>query len=335
MKKVLVIGGSGYIGSVLIKDLVLKKNQVTNVDLKIYPDQQIDFSNGMNNEHFIKLDLRETKKLKKLLNKTDSVVILAGLVGEFITNKYLNLSNSINDKGIINLIDECENHDNIENVIFVSTCSNYGITKNQDLVTEEHELKPLSPYAKAKVKIEQHILNKKSQPYSATILRFATAFGYSPRMRFDLTINHFCYSMYKNNMIQVYDPDTWRPYCHVKDFSRLIIKILDFDKSQVDKKVFNVGSDRNNFSKKAIVDLILKKLPNTKIILKNGGVDKRDYKVSFNKIKKELNFETKYSVEDGIEELLNVLKNEKFKFLKEKKDLSKTRGNFEILDHVK
>lgn len=335
MKKILVIGGSGYIGRVLIEDLIKAKNQVVNVDLKIYPDQQIDLINKEKNENFIKLDLRNIIELRKQIKLVDSVIILAGLVGEFITKKYLNLSNSINEKGIIDLIDECENHDNIENVIFVSTCSNYGITKNQALLTEEHELKPLSPYAKAKVKIEQHILNKKSQSYSATILRFATAFGYSPRMRFDLTINHFCYSMFKNNLIEVYDPNTWRPYCHVKDFSRFIIKILDFDKREVDKKVFNVGSDINNFSKKAIVDLILKKLPNTKVILKKGGVDKRDYKVSFNKIKKELNFETKYSVEDGIEEVLNVLKNEKFNFLKEKEDLSKTRGNFEILDHVR
>jgi nucleoside-diphosphate-sugar epimerase len=333
MKKILVIGGSGYIGRVLIDDLVNTKNHVTNVDLKIYPDQQINLRNEEKRENFIKLDLRNTKELKKQLELTDSVIILAGLVGEYITNKYLNLSNSINDKGIISLIDECGNHNNIKNVIFVSTCSNYGITKNQDLVNEEHELKPLSPYAKAKVKIEKYLLNKKSQTYSPTILRFATAFGYSPRMRFDLTINHFCYSMLKDKAIEVYDPNTWRPYCHVKDFSRLIIKILSSDREKIDKKVFNAGSDVNNFSKKAIVDLILKKLPNTKIILKKGGVDKRDYRVSFDKIKKELNFETKYSVEDGIEEILNILKDDKMNFLNE--NTTKTRGNFEILNHVK
>ena len=331
--KILVIGGSGYIGRVLIEDLIKAKNQVINVDLKIYPDQQIDLTNEENNENFIKLDLRDIKELKKQIKLVDSVIILAGLVGEFITKKYLNLSNSINEKGIIDLINECGEHKNIKNVIFVSTCSNYGITKDQELVNEEHELKPLSPYAKAKVKIEKYLLNKKSQFYSPTVLRFATAFGYSPRMRFDLTINHFCYSMFKDKEIEVYDPNTWRPYCHVKDFSRLIIKILTSERDKVDKKVFNAGSDINNFSKKAIVDLILKKLPNTKVIFKKGGVDKRDYKVSFEKIKKELNFETKYSVEDGIVEILSILKEDKIKFLKE--NSTKTRGNFEILNHVK
>ena len=333
MKKILVIGGSGYIGRVLIEDLIKAKNQVINVDLKIYPDQQIDLTNEENNENFIKLDLKDIKELKKQIKLVDSVIILAGLVGEFITKKYLNLSNSINEKGIIDLINECGEHKNIKNVIFVSTCSNYGITKDQELVNEEHELKPLSPYAKAKVKIEKYLLNKKSQFYSPTVLRFATAFGYSPRMRFDLTINHFCYSMFKDKEIEVYDPNTWRPYCHVKDFSRLIIKILTSERDKVDKKVFNAGSDINNFSKKAIVDLILKKLPNTKVIFKKGGVDKRDYKVSFEKIKKELNFETKYSVEDGIVEILSILKEDKIKFLKE--NSTKTRGNFEILNHVK
>ncbi len=152
-------------------------------------------------------------------------------------------------------------------------------------------------------------------------------------MRYDLTINHFCYSMFKEKKIEVYDPDTWRPYCHVKDFSRLIKKILISERNKIYKKVFNAGSNSNNFTKSGIVNLISKRLPDAKVLLKKGGVDKRDYRVSFEKIERELGFKAKFSVEDGINEILNILRDDKMKFLIE--DSTKTRGNFQILDHVK
>lgn len=332
-KNILVIGGSGYIGSVLVDDLVKEQNRITNLDFKIYPDQKNKIIISNQNENYVNLDLRNTKSIKNYLSSANAVIILAGLVGEYITKKYPLLSETINEKGIIDLIDACDEYKNIENLIFISTCSNYGITKSQTLVDEDYELNPLSPYAKAKVKIEKYLLNKKNTGYSPTVLRFATAFGYSPRMRFDLTVNHFCYSMFKLKEIEVYDPDSWRPYCHVKDFSRLIKKILICEKNKINKKVFNAGSSLNNFTKSGIVNLILKKLPDVKVVLKKGGIDKRDYRVSFEKIEKELDFKAKFSVEDGINEILDILRDDKMNFLKE--DSAKTRGNFQILDHVK
>ncbi len=333
IKNILVVGGSGYIGRVLIDDLIKEQNKIINLDLRIYPDQKCKNISSYKDENYVNLDLRDIESVKYYLSSANVVIILAGLVGEYITKKYPHLSETINEKGIIDLINECENYKNIENLIFVSTCSNYGITNNQTLVSEDHELKPLSPYAKAKVKIEKYILGKKITNYSPTILRFATAFGYSPRMRFDLTINHFCYSMFKEKVIEVYDPDTWRPYCHVKDFSRLIKKILTCERDKIYKKVFNAGSNSNNFTKSGIVSLISKKLPDVKVVLKKGGVDKRDYRVSFEKVERELDFKSKFSVEDGINEILGILRDDKMKFLIE--DSLKTRGNFQILDHVK
>ena len=303
IKNILVVGGSGYIGRVLIDDLIKEQNKIINLDLRIYPDQKCKNISSYKDENYVNLDLRDIESVKYYLSSANVVIILAGLVGEYITKKYPHLSETINEKGIIDLINECENYKNIENLIFVSTCSNYGITNNQTLVSEDHELKPLSPYAKAKVKIEKYILGKKITNYSPTILRFATAFGYSPRMRFDLTINHFCYSMFKEKVIEVYDPDTWRPYCHVEDFSRLIKKILTCERDKIYKKVFNAGSNSNNFTKSGIVSLISKKLPDVKVVLKKGGVDKRDYRVSFEKVERELDFKSKFSVEDGINEI--------------------------------
>lgn len=332
MKKILVIGGCGYIGRVLIEDLIKNNYKVINIDLIIYKDQNKDLNNSIN-EKIIHLDFRHTDKLKKYLASVDQVIILGGLVGEYITNKYLKLSETINISGIINLIDACELQKNIKNLVFISTCSNYGVTKKNILVKEDDELRPLSPYAKAKVKIEHHILSKKKSGLSKTILRFATAFGYSQRMRFDLTVNHFCYSMLKHNKIEVYDPETWRPYCHVKDFSRIIIKVLNSDRDQIHNQVYNVGSDINNFTKAGIVNLIRNKLPNSEVVLKKGGIDKRDYRVSFDKINKELNISTLYSVSDGIDEIIKILQSSEHDYLKE--DALKFRGNFNILENVK
>ena len=332
-KKILVIGGSGYIGRVLIEDLIKDKFEVTNIDLKIYDDQIKNPQIENKIEKFVQLDLRDTALIEKYLDANDSIVILGGLVGEPITNKYLNLSKSINEIGIKNLIDTCDKFKKIKNIIFISTCSNYGITNNNELVNEDHELKPLSPYAEAKVKIERHLLSKSETSYAPTVLRFATAFGLSQRMRFDLTVNHFCYSMFKDRKIEVYDADTWRPYCHVRDFSRLIIKVLNSDKEKINRKVFNAGSNQNNFTKEDILNLILKKIPNSKIIVKKGGVDRRDYRVSFEKVENELNFKAKYSVEDGIDEIVNILQSDQNKYLKENALL--IRGNFNILEHVK
>jgi nucleoside-diphosphate-sugar epimerase len=332
MKKILVIGGSGYIGSVLVQDLLNEGYQVTNLDLTIFPDQEKK-KIKLKAENFLKIDLRNTLLLNQQLNLCDQVIILGGLVGEYITNKYQDLSNSINEIGITKLIDSCENYKNIKNIVFISTCSNYGITKDKIFVDEDYELKPLSLYAKAKVKVEQHLLEKKNTYYAPTILRFATAFGVSDRMRFDLTVNHFCYAMLKHKKIEVYDADTWRPYCHVKDFSRLIIKILNSDRKKISYKVFNAGSNINNFTKENIVELISKKIPDVKVILKKGGADKRDYRVSFDRVEKDLGFKANFSVQSGIDEIIKLLKDNKNKYLEE--DALALRGNFNILEHVK
>jgi len=334
MKKILVIGGSGYVGKVLVKDLLKQNYEVINVDFEIYSDQKNN-SNINNNQtkNFIHLDFRNTEEVKQYLKNIDCVVILGGLVGEYITKKYSTLSQAINEDGLFNLIDLLNQFENIKKIIFISTCSNYGITDNNILVDEEHKLNPISPYAKAKVKIENYLFSKKNTNYSPTILRFATAFGYSPRMRFDLTLNHFCYSMLKEKEIEVFDADTWRPYCHVKDFSSLIIKVISAKSELTNREIYNVGSDENNYTKRGIIELVKSYLPETKVIFKKKGSDKRDYRVSFKKVNTILDFKPEYSVEDGIKEVLDVLQAPNCDYLKE--DSLKIRGNFNILNHVK
>jgi nucleoside-diphosphate-sugar epimerase len=309
MKSVLLIGGSGYVGNVIAEYLLNQNYKVFIFDNFIYNH---DFSNehliNHNNYKFIKGDIRILSPLNDVINEIDSVVLLAGLVGDPITKKYPELSLSINTNGVQDCIDYFDDK-KIQNLIFISTCSNYGLIKGNELADENFQLNPLSLYAEAKVEAEKHLLNKKNKVgYSVTILRFATAFGLSHRMRFDLSISEFVRDLYFGNELNVFDEHTWRPYCHVRDFARLIELVITAEKDKVDFQVFNAGGKNNNFTKKMIVDTILKYIPDAKIRYGSNGSDSRNYKVSFEKVKKVLGFEPGYTIEDGISELITALK---------------------------
>ena len=321
IKNIILIGGAGYIGTVLTEYLLVKKYKVTCIDLLLYSNRYAikNFKKNKNYK-FIFGDLRDRKIYKNILIKADAVVILAGLVGDPITKKNEKLSNSINFVGMKKFILDCRKSENMDRLIFISTCSNYGLSNKKNIIFKENsKLKPLSIYAKQKVAIENFLMSfKKDKKFSPCILRFATAFGLSPRMRFDLTVNHFTKSVIENKELDIYDPETWRPYCHVKDFARLIHKTIVCKKKQIAFEIFNAGSSKNNFRKIDIINKIKKILPTKNIIFKKDDVDKRNYKVNFDKIKKVLNFKIKYSLEYGVKEIYNSIK---------KKNLQITKGN--------
>ena len=187
--------------------------------------------------------------------------------------------------------------------------------KDGEEATENTPLKPISLYAKHKVLIEDYIINtisKKSLSYSLVILRFATAFGFSERMRFDLTINEFTRELYNKKILKIYDEFTWRPYCHILDFADIIIKLSNSELNSLD--IFNAGSNKNNFRKIDIFNAISKYIKNSRAIFENGGNDFRNYKVNFNKLSKVINKKYK-SIDYGVKEIINALdKNKELRF---------------------
>ena len=303
-KKILVIGSQGYIGTVLTDYLIKKKYYVIGTDNFIYNQKKVFFFNK--NYKFIKCDLRDKNKIHELILKVSDVIILAGLVGDPITKKYPKIANDINYKGLKNVIRICSKS-NIKKLVFISTCSNYGIAKSDKLLKENHILRPISLYAKQKVKIEKFLITNEFK-FSTTILRFATAFGLSPRMRFDLTVNEFVKEAFFKKKIEIYEPNTYRPYCHIKDFCRIIDLVLKKKLINSNKQVFNCGSNNNNYSKIQIAKILKKKFKNLKIIINYNIKDKRNYKVNFSKIKKILKFKPKYNLNFGITEIINFLK---------------------------
>ncbi|MBM3553964.1 MAG: NAD(P)-dependent oxidoreductase [Alphaproteobacteria bacterium] len=308
-RKVLVVGGAGYIGSVLIPDLLERGYAVRCVDLLLYGNQgcvlpwirhpDFEFQRG---------DIADPKAVESALAGITDVVLLAGLVGDPITKKYPEASTRINLDAQLALL-KAANGRGLDRLVFVSTCSNYGLQEGDRLSDETTELRPLSLYAKHKVAVEQALLaGRGTVDFRPTVLRFATAFGLSPRMRFDLTVSEFTRDMALGRPLLVYDAHTWRPYCHVRDFAEVIARVLAAPVEKVAFEVFNAGGDINNATKQTIVDTILRRLPGSKVDYKAQGSDPRNYRVSFAKIRERLGFAPRFTVEDGVDELIGAIR---------------------------
>jgi len=310
-KNILIVGSAGYIGTVVTKHFLDKNYNIIGIDNLIYRQKKNNFVKNNNNFSFIKLDIKNNIIIKNILkkNKIENVIILAGLVGDPITKKYPKISKSINEDHIIKLIDICYKSIFLKKIIFVSTCSNYGIAKN--LPNEKSKLRPLSLYAKSKVKIEKYLLSKRNNKISYSILRFATAFGLSDRMRFDLTLNEFVLNIFKKREFDVYDKDTWRPYCHVLDFASVIYHVINSPKKNIHNQIYNVGLNKNNSTKQMLVDRISKYLDIKKVKYVSNSIDKRNYRVNFDKLRIKLKYKIKYDIDYGIKEIIQYLKNNK------------------------
>ena len=321
-KNILILGSSGYIGSVVTKYFLKKKYVVYGIDNFTYGKLKRSLNN---NFFFYQISLKNNIFIKKILTekKIENVIILSGLVGDPITKKYPKLSKLSNEDYIIKLINSCYKSSSVKRIVFVSTCSNYGIAKN--IPTEKSKLKPLSLYAKSKVKIENFLLKKKNKKISFCILRFATAFGLSDRMRFDLTLNEFVLYIFKKKKLEVYDKNTWRPYCHVKDFASAIFHVINSPKKLIHNQIYNVGSNKNNSTKQMLIKKISKFLNTKKITYLNNSFDKRNYRVNFNKIKNKLKFNVKYDINFGIQEIIQYLR-------QNKKINYKNMGNYKVIN---
>ena len=315
-RRILLIGGGGYVGSVLTQYLLEQGFFVRCLDLLLYDNHAaVESFLGHPNYEFVFGDFCDEQLLQVTSGDISDVVLLAGLVGDPITKKYPQASERINGAGVQACFRSLAGK-GIGRLILISTCSNYGLMEEGKLAAENSELNPLSLYAKAKVDAEKKLLSLKGQvDYYPTILRFATAFGLSPRMRFDLTVNEFTRELALGRELLVFDPDTWRPYCHVRDFSRLIVTVLEAEIEKVSFEVFNAGGDLNNFTKRGLVEAIVEQLPDAKVRYKEHGSDPRNYRVDFGKVSQTLGFVPVYSVPMGISELITQMSNNVFKDL--------------------
>tara|TARA_A100001011_G_scaffold395108_1_gene489162 strand:+ start:1887 stop:2861 length:975 start_codon:yes stop_codon:yes gene_type:complete len=309
MKKVLVTGGAGYIGSVLVRILLRKGYYVRVLDnLSFGGESLVELLNDKNFD-FIKGDIRDNDILNTAMDGIDYVAHLASIVGDPACALDPNLTKDINLNGAYNTYNAA-NAAGVKKFVFASTCSNYGKMKDSnEYVNEESEINPISLYAETKVEFENFLLSQdKSNIAKPTCLRFSTVYGLSPRIRFDLTVNEFTKELALDRELVIFGEQFWRPYCHVYDLSLSVVKVFETDSDIADFNVYNVGNTSENYQKKMIVEEIIKQLPNSKIKYVEKNEDPRDYRVSFKKINDELGFFTTFTVPDGIKQTIKAIK---------------------------
>ncbi|MFX0178919.1 MAG: NAD-dependent epimerase/dehydratase family protein, partial [Candidatus Hodarchaeota archaeon] len=215
----------------------------------------------------------------------------------------------INHYGCVRLAKLCKEH-NIKRFIFTSTCSVYGF--QNELMSETSTPKALEAYGKSKLLAEQEILPLADENFIITILRPATMYGFSPKMRFDLVVNGMTWALYKFRKINVMrDGTQWRPNVHVKDVALLISKLLEISKNKIQREIFNVGSNDQNYQIFPLAKIVGNSIEGNYELNWYGEPDTRSYKVDFSKLQKRLGFNIQYSVKDAVKKIYNKLSDKK------------------------
>jgi nucleoside-diphosphate-sugar epimerase len=306
---VLITGGAGYIGSTLAPQLLAAGHRVRVLDALLHGGRALLPVWAHSRFEFVRGDIRDRAAIGQALDGVNAVVHLAAIVGDPACKKQPDVARAINLEASLDLLSESRRL-GVSRFVFASTCSNYGKMKDPDAqVDEASELAPVSLYAETKVAVERAILAESgANGFCPTLLRFATVYGVSPRMRFDLTVNEFTLEMVGRGRLVVFGEQFWRPYIHVVDAARAVVMILGAPAAAVRREVFNIGATEENYRKLDLVELIRRHAPQAAVEFVQKKEDPRDYRVSFAKVRKRLDFALTKTVPDGIEEVARLVR---------------------------
>ncbi len=299
MGKVLITGSEGYIGSVLMPILIEEGYEVTGLDICFYSEGNLTNENLPQYE-LLRKDIRDVTS--EDLNGYDAVVHLAGLSNDPLGKLDENLTYQINYYATVELAKNAKAA-GVKRFIFSSSCSLYGA--NDKVLTEEDEANPQTAYGKSKILAEKEIGKYADENFSPVYLRNATAFGISPRMRFDIVVNSLTGFAKTEKVIKILGDGTpWRPLVHVKDICKAIIYSLKTPKEIIHNQAFNIGSSKENYQIKTIAEKIKEEYPECEIeIMQKDAGDTRNYMVSFEKAEKRMKFKSGYSLNMGVKEI--------------------------------
>jgi nucleoside-diphosphate-sugar epimerase len=311
---ILVTGGAGYIGSLLTSELLRAGYRVTVVDSLLYGGESLLGFMAHPDFHFERADVTEPGSIRAGLRrdwqKPEAVVHLAAIVGFPACQALGKQAVWRYNVEAVKRVHELATSLGAGRFIFTSTYSNYGLSQDGKPVTEASPLNPQSLYAETKIAAEEFLLGQKDSPTPPLIFRLATLYGISPRTRFDLIVNQFVLDAFSKRELIIYQRGYSRSFVHARDVVKGLILGLNAPGKKVDGQVFNLGSDQGNYTKDDIVGLVIKRLPDTEVTYKDltFGGDMRDITVSFARIRRELGFDPVLTVDDGVREVVNVLR---------------------------
>jgi len=303
--RVLVTGSSGYIGTVLVPMLEKQGHEVVGLDTDYY--SACTFTGKLAEIKTISRDVRE--ELADVITGYDAIIHLAGLSNDPLGDYDPTLTEEINYKATVKIA-KLAKQSGAERFIFASSCSNYGAS-GDNFLTEEASFNPVTPYGKSKVLVEQALNELADDKFSPTYLRASTAYGVSPRLRFDLVVNNLTAWAYTTGQVYLKSDGTpWRPIVHVEDICRAYIAALESNRELVHNEAFNVGTTTENYQIREIAEIVEDIVPGCKVAFaEDAGPDKRCYRVDCNKIARVLhNFKPQWTVRQGIADLYNTYK---------------------------
>ena len=309
LKHVLITGGAGYIGSLLSGELLRLGMKVTVIDDLIYGGESLMAYMAHPNFHFVKANLIEQRAVRSNLRddwvKPSAIVHLAAIVGfPACQSVGRQVAWRYNVEATERVFEQAVSL-GVERFVFASSYSNYGLSPDGKPVNESSPLTPQSLYAETKIAAERFLIAQGDSPCSPLIYRLATLYGLSPRPRFDLIINQFVLEAYTRRELLIYQRGYSRSFLHVQDAIRGFVLGLLAPEQKVRGQIFNLGSEDGNYTKDQIVELVLKRMPETVVTYKDMtfGGDMRDIMVSYEKIQSELGYSTQFTPEDGIREV--------------------------------